>query len=44
MNRNVEDIKNIGEEVINQDELKNLLEKKEKLLHMMVLNLQVECI
>ena len=30
MNRNVEDIKNIGEEVINQDELKNLLEKKEK--------------
>ena len=32
MNRNVEDIKNIGEEVINQDELKNLLEKKEKVI------------
>ena len=32
MNRNVEDIKNIGEEVINPDELKNLLEKKEHVI------------
>ena len=29
MNRNIDEIKNIGEEVINPDELKNLLEKKE---------------
>ena len=32
MNRNFNDINNIGEEVINPDELKNLLEKKENIV------------
>ena len=37
-------VRSIGEECINEDELKSLLDKKELPVHMMDLNLPEECI